>query len=220
MHVLSQGNNINSISDGNMLPPDAQDYFKSSIRKRSLITSLCMIPYVAWIPGLFIFVNSGIKLTNSKGEVILLKDLIFELLKDTETMKEIFFGEGIVFTIILSLMIFLFVFNFIGTIVRCTALFIRASCNDFTWRVGSVTDVRRERHGKHSRQYIFVDDECTKPLNNVDFVNLRLGSEAYVVYIKAITRNYVYSFNRDVGNIPENMIAAAASSIQDYNSRH
>ena len=58
MHVLSQGNNINSISDGNMLPPDAQDYFKSSIRKRSLITSLCMIPYVAWIPGLFVFVNS------------------------------------------------------------------------------------------------------------------------------------------------------------------
>lgn len=148
-----------------------------------------LMPFVILISILFMEIPCDNGTTKSIN-------FMMAIIKDSGIINETY-NNPVVF-IPLLLIVFVILITLIGNIryiIKTIAFFQKVRKKDYEWRIGTITGLQTESHNKHTRQYIYVDNECCKPLSFMDFVSSSKDQEAIVIYINIATYKTIpYAF--------------------------
>jgi len=125
--------------------------------------------------------------------------MLFTLLNDPEIQAEIKNSPELYmpFIIIGIILLWGLIIN-IRYFIKIILITVKVNQKKYEWRTGTVTNLQTKRRNRRVHHYIWVDNECCRPLGFMDFSSLSINQTAVVVYIKIPTYKIMpYAFKSD-----------------------
>lgn len=181
--------------------PETTDYMPDEIHEkfRNETNKLFIMRLIGAIIGIMpfvMFISFGITFF---GQLSGPQGALFTLLKDPEIQAEIKNSPELYmpFIIIGIILLWGLIIN-IRHFIKIILITIKVNQKKYEWRTGTVTNLQTKRRNRRVRRYIWVDNECCKPLSFMDFSSLSINQTAVVVYIKIPTYKIMpYAFKSD-----------------------